>query len=213
MNIIFDFDGTIADSKQCSILATQSAFKELDLDIPTVEAIEYYMGIPIEQSFLNMASAKIDEKRFQQLLYSFRNYNKAYESTCLKLFPDMKETLKELVGRGHSCFIVTSKKTEVLKRNLDLLKIDSYFLDIVGSDKVSHYKPHPDGINRIVETYGLNKNECIMIGDAIFDIQMGKAAGCSTCGVLWGSHSKDMMSKEEPEHIIDSVKELLHIVE
>lgn len=53
---IFDFDGTIADSKQCSILATKEAFQILDLEIPSIEDIEYYMGIPIEQSFKQMLS-------------------------------------------------------------------------------------------------------------------------------------------------------------
>ena len=50
-NLIFDFDGTIADSKECSIVATQKSFKERGLEEPTVNLIEYYMGIPIEKSF------------------------------------------------------------------------------------------------------------------------------------------------------------------
>ncbi|WP_252902762.1 HAD hydrolase-like protein [Paucilactobacillus hokkaidonensis] len=50
-NYIFDFDGTLADSGQAAVLATQSAFKEFNLATPTTSQIEYYMGIPIEVSF------------------------------------------------------------------------------------------------------------------------------------------------------------------
>ncbi len=48
-NIIFDFDGTIADSKKCSLIATKKAFSDYGLEEPSDSQIEYYMGIPIEK--------------------------------------------------------------------------------------------------------------------------------------------------------------------
>ena len=55
-NIIFDFDGTIADSKKCSLIATKKAFSDYGLEEPSDSQIEYYMGIPIEKSFDLMSS-------------------------------------------------------------------------------------------------------------------------------------------------------------
>ena len=99
----------------------------------------------------------------------------------------------------------------MLYRNLQKLKFDHYFTDWIGSDQVEHYKPHPDGILKIVEHYSLTVNECAMIGDAIFNLQMGKAAGCKTIGVNWGSYSKEQLLKENPNFFAHDVKDLYQL--
>lgn len=87
-------------------------------------------------------------------------------------------------------------------------QIDTYFKDTIGSNKVTHYKPHPDCILKLIELYDLNPEETIMIGNAIFDLQMAKAAGVQSCGVTWGSHSKEKLQKENPTFFKDEVKHL-----
>lgn len=210
---IFDFDGTIADSKQCSILATKEAFQILDLEIPSIEDIEYYMGIPIEQSFKQMLSKQIDDIKFERLLDTFRQEYQRFENDSLVLFPDMMNILKELNCQGKQCFVVSSKKTDVLLRNLQTLKIAQFFKDYIGSDQVENYKPHPDGILKLVERYQIDIEDSIMIGDAIFDIQMGKSAGCRTCAVTWGSHSEELLLTESPTFCIHKVSNLLSLNE
>jgi phosphoglycolate phosphatase len=93
-------------------------------------------------------------------------------------------------------------------RNLQMLGIDKYFKDIIGSDKVSNYKPHPEGILKILELYTLKPEETIMIGDAVFDLQMAKAANVLSCGVTWGSHQKEKLSKENPTFLVEEVQQL-----
>ena len=210
---IFDFDGTIADSKQCSILATKEAFQILELEIPSIEDIEYYMGIPIEQSFKQMLSEQLDDFMFDRLLDTFRQEYKRFENDSLILFPDMMNVLKELNYQGKQCFVVSSKKTDVLLRNLQTLEIAQFFKDYIGSDQVENYKPHPDGILKLVERYQIEIEDSIMIGDAIFDIQMGKSAGCKTCAVTWGSHAEELLLAESPTFCIHKVSNLLSLNE
>ena len=207
-NIIFDFDGTLADSKHCSVVATQKAFQDLNLNSPSVEMIEHYMGIPIETSFKKLADRDLQEDVFEQLLQTFRGHYKALEHTLLETFPNIPEVLTKMREDQKLLFVVSSKKSDVLKRNLKMLGIDKYFKDMIGSDKVSHYKPHPDGILKILELYQLKKSETVMVGDAIFDIQMAKAAGISSCAVTWGSHNREQLSKEKPTYLIDEVEQL-----
>lgn len=211
MHYIFDFDGTLADSQQCSILATQAAFKASGYAIPTEEQITHFMGIPIEQSFQEMTTTALSTEDLQTLITSFRAYYKQFENESLTLFPNITDVLATLQKQQALCFVVSSKKTDVLKRNLQQLHIDMYFKDCIGSDQVQHYKPHPEGILLLLERYDLQSAECVMIGDAIFDIQMGKAANCRTCAVTWGSHTKATLQMEQPDFIVDQVKGLLHI--
>lgn len=210
--IIFDFDGTLADSGECGLLATQQAFNELGLAVPSKEQIDYYMGIPIEQSFHEMTNHTLNEEQFKQLLNNFRQAYRQFEEQTISAFPTIDEVLSSLKQHGLLLFVVSSKKTDVLYRNLQKLKLDQFFTDWIGSDQVEHYKPHPDGIYKIIERYSLNTMDCVMIGDAIFDIQMGKAAGCKTVAVNWGSHSKTQLLEEEPTFFAHEVNDLNQLI-
>lgn len=210
--IIFDFDGTLADSGECGLLATQKAFEECNLPIPTKEIVDYYMGIPIEQSFQEMTNHTLNDEQFSVLLNRFRQAYKTFEEQTITAFPQIDEVLKTLNINGIMTFVVSSKKTDVLYRNLQKLQLDQHLTDWIGSDQVEHYKPHPDGILKIVERYSLDVKDCVMVGDAIFDIQMGKAAGCKTVAVNWGSHSKEQLIKENPSFYANEVSDLFRIL-
>ena len=203
-NLIFDFDGTIADSKEYSIVATQKSFKEKGLEEPTVNLIEYYMGIPIEKSFSLMSSVDLGDHQLEVLIKTFRQNYKEVESSYLKLYKHMTEQLQSL-SKDKQLFVVSSKKTDVLIRNLEILDIDHLFTEVIGSDKVNHYKPSPDGINYILNKYQLENEETIYIGDAIFDMQMANSAKVASCAVTWGTEE---LKSENPTYIIHEVTEL-----
>lgn len=208
---IFDFDGTLGDSMACSIVATQQAFKAFGLDIPTEQDITYYMGIPIEISFLKMSQRTLSEEEVEQLLTLFRQKYKVYETQYLKPFEHIAEVLRLLVEADKTLFVVSSKKTEVLIRNLESIGLYQYITEAIGSDKVKAYKPNPDGILTTVNKYDLELGQSVYIGDAIFDIQMAKAAGVDSIAVTWGSHSKEDLSNEHPSYIIEDPTELTRL--
>lgn len=210
-NYIFDFDGTLGDSKECSIVATQQAFKTFGLNVPSEEEITYYMGIPIEVSFLKMSERTLSEEEVEQLLILFRETYRKYESEYLKPFAGILETLQTLHQSNKNLFVVSSKKTDVLIRNLESIGLHTYIKEAVGSDKVAAYKPDPDGILTIMNKYHLNKEETVYIGDAIFDIQMAKRGEVGAIVVTWGSHSRSDLENEHPDYIITQPNELTHL--
>lgn len=211
-NYIFDFDGTLADSGQAAVVATQAAFKEFKLTVPTTSLIEYYMGIPIEVSFKKMAPDHVfSNQAFADLLTIFRQQYQLAEQTSLTLFPEMKSVLQQLVYNQKRLFVVSSKHSTPLKRNLAQLHINEYFQAVVGSDQVTHFKPAPDGVLQVLNQYSLSGNDSIMIGDAIFDLQMGQAAHVHTCGVAWGAHSVQELNNQHPDYLLKSVPDLLTI--
>ena len=73
---LFDFDGTLGDAEECSVVATQCAFKEVNLPIPTKEQIKKAMGIPIEKSFKLMGAGGLTANQFESLLHIFREHYK-----------------------------------------------------------------------------------------------------------------------------------------
>lgn len=211
-NILFDFDGTLADSGATVALATQAAFRDFALPEPSTETIAYYMGIPIETSFKAMVpDHNFTPTTYDALLNRFREHAQALESSQVTLFPGITATLSDLKANGHPLFIVTSKPTQVLERNLERLGIMSFFTDWIGSDQVAHYKPAPDGILILLDRYQLNPDNTVMVGDATHDLQMGKAAGVKTAAVTWGAHTQTALKSENPDWLCHTTPELTQL--
>jgi phosphoglycolate phosphatase len=57
----------------------------------------------------------------------------------------------------------------------------------------------------LIEQLGVAANDCMMIGDSIYDIQMGKAAAVATCAVTWGYNSQEALAQAAPDFIKTSV--------
>jgi len=210
--VIFDLDGTLLDSRECSIKATKAAFTEMGLKVPSEVVIEHYMGIPIEESFFKMSEQPLDQETATELIRIFRTYYQTYEESTLNVFPEIPHVLEILMKRKVPCFVVSSKKTAVVKRNLAAQNLVAFFEEIIGSDAVSHYKPHPEGINKVVTQYQFDPTRTIMVGDAIFDIQMGKAAGVKTIAVTWGSHDAKKLSAEKPDALAEAPQDILDYI-
>ena len=85
------------------------------------------------------------------------------------------------------------------------------FTDTIGSDQVENYKPAPDGINILANRHDLDKAKMVMIGDAKYDLQMGKAAEVKTCGCAWDTYDIELLKNEEPDYLLEKVEKLLEI--
>ncbi len=210
-SFLFDFDNTLADSGEASIMAVQKVFAAAKKPVPTRNMIFSDMGLPIEASF--PVWAKLDKKDLQleKMYASFRKYYSQIEDSNTTLFPGIADTLKELRDSHHKLYVVSSKSSGPLARNLEKLGIGQYFTDLIGSDLVEHFKPAPDGILKLIEKYRLNKQNAVMIGDAIFDLQMGKRAGVKTAGASWGAFDVEALKAQAPTYLFDSPAHLLQI--
>lgn len=211
--IVFDFDGTLADSAQCGVIATTEAFRLFGLPVPKDKDITDLMGIPIESSFKTLGADILNEQEFNELLSSFREIYKLNSDSTIVLFPGIYEMLDKIKKAQKNVAIVSSKKTDVLKKNCRQLKID-HFIDVfIGSDLVHLHKPAPEGLHVALKL--MNNDDLakvIYIGDATVDIMMGTSAGVKTCAVLWGAHSEEELMSSDPTYIASDVHTLDNIL-
>lgn len=211
LNYFFDFDKTLASSGDASVKATKQAFVDNGLKAPETDAILDYMGVPAEVSFPKMADQDLTKEESQKIVDRFREVYSNYELESTKLYPGIQDMLDQLTQRKKNLFIVSSKQTDAVDRNLNNLKIRHYFKDVVGCDQVKNYKPAPDGILLLLDRYNLQKDDSVMIGDARYDLQMGKAAGVQTCGVTWDAYDVQSLKNEHPTYLLDAPLELVQI--
>ena len=212
--ILFDFDGTLADSAQCSILATQAAFAAQHLPAPDAAAIVHSMGIPIETAFRSLGAAALSDAAYAALLADFRRYYSDYTADHVRLFPGISALLATLKAQHKTLAIVSSKRNARLRDNSTRLGIDGYIDVCIGSDQVTHYKPHPDSVHVALAALGYHgaPEAVITVGDATGDIRMGQAAGIRTCAVTWGAHDAAALRAVAPDYLADNVAALQHIL-
>lgn len=210
-NYFFDFDKTLASTGDVSVTAMKLAFQNAGLAVPPTDVILNYMGIPAEISVKEMAEESLSDQRVQAICNDFRTIYARDELKSTILYPGIAKMLAALEAQGKHLFIVSSKQTDAVKRNLQHLGIQKYFLEAIGCDLVKHYKPAPDGILILLDRYHLSKDDSVMIGDAKYDLQMGQAAGVKTCGVTWGAFDVPSLQREHPTYLLDEPAKLVTI--
>ena len=141
----------------------------------------------------------------------YREYYRPRALDTTTLFPGVAETLVTLRSRGIRMAIATTKSTETTRRVLQHFGIEHEFDQIQGTTDLP-FKPDPFIVNKILTDQGWTPAESIMVGDTAADIGAGKAAGVSTCGVTYGSSSREVMELLGPDHIIGSLIELPAII-
>lgn len=207
--LIFDFDGTIADTKDCVAQSTQEALQFYKLlNIPK-EDIVRHMGIPIKEFVKQRTHNQYSNEFYDNFVKKYREIYKRNMTTQTKIFEGLHHVLAKLKENGTILAIATSKGTQATQENLAHLGIRHYFDIILGEDLVTHKKPHPESIRIVMKHLNIHDpKDVLMIGDSVYDIQMGKASGVDTAAVTWGAHEKEKLQKENPDFVFESVEKL-----
>ena len=206
--VYFDLDGTLIDSAQCSVISAQATFRKFcNLEVDAQKITEK-MGVPIEVSFPELSRGAINAENWDEAATYFRGVYKENSDIHTKLFGGVEDFLRSIRPCVDAMYVVTSKKSQPAENNLKALGIMVYFNGVIGSDRVEHYKPHPDPIFKARALLPGIPARQIMVGDADTDIIMGRAANIKTCAVTWGAHDKARLKKANPDYIVDTVADL-----
>ena len=79
-------------------------------------------------------------------------------------------------------------------------------------DDVVEKKPAPEMANKLLELWGVTADKAMVVGDTIYDIEMGQRAGCKTCGVSYGNQTAEQLLTQKPDSVIDKMVDLLTLL-
>lgn len=207
--VILDFDGTLANTTDVIIRTMYAMIKELNLPERTYQECAATIGLrlPEVQKAL-FPDADLSPDAYAQTYR--RLFNVFNSDGAVKIYPNVLETLAELKNRGMTLTIASSRSHRTLDdfvRNLGLTDTITY---VLGGEDVTQGKPAPQAVNMTLKKYGLRPEEVIVVGDTVFDIDMGRNAGTKTCGVTYGNGSRESMA--DADWLIDDFSELLELV-
>ena len=103
--------------------------------------------------------------------------------------------------------IASSRSHESLAGYVEALGLSSVITYILGASDVKEGKPAPEAVHKTLAHFGFSPEEAIVVGDTVFDIDMGRNAGTKTCGVTYGNGSRDSLAAAD--WLIDDFGKLL----
>lgn len=209
MNIIFDFDGTLGDTRSLIVETMRQTIARLSLPECSEEMCASTIGLPLTQAFMEIIpmterTAKLCAETYTEL---FLQNNKP---DSVPVFPHVVETLAELHRSGHVLSIASSRGRQSLLDFVSSLGLEGYISCVVSANDVEQAKPAPDMVLKILAATCGRTEETLVVGDTKFDIQMGRSAGVKTCAVTYGNGTT--ADFDEADYIIDSFDGLLRIV-
>ena len=207
--IIFDFDGTLADTRAGIIATAQEVLKTMGYPPADEDALAATIGLPLHQNFTKGAGLSEEEAARAAAIY--REIFDRIAVPVISAFAGVEDVLSTLSLRGVPMAVASSRG----QSSLDMLMKHLGFERFISSDRwfgletVSRPKPAPDIVYVILGKLGVKPEETLVVGDTTFDIEMGKAAGCYTCGVSYGNQSADQLAGASPNYILDDLRKLL----
>ena len=208
MLFIFDWDGTLSDSKAKITKAMQLAAQDMGWAPLDDHCIHNIIGLGLPEAIHSLYPdvAVADRQRLREAYaYHFLSLDKACPS---EFFPDVLETLNRLKRSGHRLTIATGKSRKGLDRILDCLGVVDFFDSTRCADETAS-KPDPLMLMELLREFDVGAHEAVMIGDTEYDMEMARRINMPRIAVSYGAHHIDRLHVYEPELCMDNFGQLL----
>lgn len=203
MAIIFDFDGTIADSFEAAV----QIFYQLSghHQVLPPEEIERLRGL----SLLHAAEElHVHPWKLPFLLArGRRRIGRHIDQIAVQ--PGMPGVIKQLHAEGHQLFILTSNSSRNVLRFLEQHQMKGYFQGVYGSVSLFGKKK---ALRRLLRRKGLASNDTLYIGDELRDIEAAQALNIPIIAVTWGFTGRARLKAEQPTGLVDKPSQLLAVI-
>jgi len=205
-NVIFDFDGTIADTSKLFLNIAKTVTKEFGINVSDDNFDNF-------DKFKNMTIRQIKRKYNISFFMGpklLKRGQEEYDKEVLKIkvFKEIKEVLYGLNSRGYKLGILSSNSVENInkvlgKENINIIRYVYSSKKLFGKSVV---------IKRILKEQRLNRKETIYIGDEIRDVEAAKKAKILSGAVTWGLNGKEILENANPDYIFEKPEDILNII-
>lgn len=184
--ILFDMDGVLVNSIDGWYQALKDVFnRHLNRELDREVFVQNFWGRDIREIFSDVG-LNLEVGPFCDTVY-------ASHADVVRIFPETTTCLKELISYRKA--VITNTPESCARRILQTREIEGYFEAIVTSDKVKRAKPAPAIVYEACRILGVNAKKTLLVGDHEFDMQAGRAAGCTVVGIgVDGDYTLDRLA-------------------
>lgn len=199
--ILFDWDGTLADSAALGFAAFQKTFAELGLAF----SLEAYETTYSPNWYWTYEALGLPRDKWQKADELWMQY---YGEKSPKLIEGAAETLLDLHRRGYQMGVVSSGSESRVCREIEKAQVARVFTTIICNEQMENKKPHPEGLQAAMDLLQADPARSAYVGDAPEDIEMGKRAGVLTIAVRSSYPCNSKLAASHPDIFLESLAEL-----
>jgi phosphoglycolate phosphatase len=203
--VVFDWDGTLADSTGLIARSIQAACRDIGEPVPDDTTARYVIGLGLAD-MLRHITPGLAPGRHRELTERYRHHYLGADAS-IPLFDGVPQMLDELDAAGCLLGIATGKSRAGLARALDQHGFGHRFVATRCADE-GFPKPNPDMLLRLMDRVGADPRETLMVGDTTHDVELARNAGVAAVAVSYGAHPAAGLAKLEPLALVHSAAEL-----
>ena len=203
--VIFDWDGTLADTRRVIVLSFQKTLNENNLHVSD-EYIERRIGIGAAETFrgiVKSANMAPDEELVKRLV-DRKSQLEIELAGQVKLFPGARELLEALHGRVKVA-LASMNNHSVITHMVQINGLKKFFQIILTAESISHSKPSPEIFLKAASELKANPQRSIVLEDSIFGVRAAKVGGMSCVAVTTGVYSKEELELEKPDLVVKTL--------
>ena len=204
--LIFDWDGTLMDSKAQIVNCMQSAISELGFESRTDLQISNIIGLGLEEAIVSLFPS-LENKEIKKTAQTYREHYLFKDKTPSPLFKGVEDVLISLRDAGYDLAVATGKSRRGLEKGLTETNLHDYFPITRCADE-TRSKPHPQMLEEILVDFNTEASKALMIGDSEYDLQLANNAKVDGLAVSYGVHNLIRLLKHDPVGFIDEIGQL-----
>lgn len=204
--LVFDWDGTLIDSKAQIVNCMQATILSLELEERSDKQISDIIGLGLEEA-IRVLYPTVNANLITRTAQTYREHYLTKDKTPSPLFTGATEVLQALKASGYDLAIATGKS----RRGLDKGLIDTgvgEFFPITRCADETRSKPHPQMLEEILVDHNTEPAKTLMIGDSEYDLQLANNTKVDGLAVSYGVHGLMRLLKQDPVGFIDDIKQL-----
>ncbi len=212
--VIFDWDGTLADSRESILASFHGALQEVvGIDVGD-EFIERRIGVGAAWTFKEILASKglAEDENVVRRLVEAKVRIAVEKANLVKLFPGAIEILESLKGKI-KIGLASMNNRQVIDRLLSVLGISGFFDAVITVDEVKKSKPDPEIFLKTAAQLNNKPENCVVLEDSIFGVKAAKAGKMKCIAVAQGAYTKEELAGAAADLIVGTLREKAAILE
>lgn len=203
--MLFDFDGTLADSFGAITLSTNHTRKHFGLQPLREDEVRAYVGYGLRHLMEQLVpTAPPDDA-----VAVYREHHPGVMASGTILFPGVVESLERLKREGVRTAICSNKHVQFTKAIVREKGVAHLFDEVLGPDDVGVAKPDPAMLFEAMRRLGATASDTVYVGDMTIDVEVARNAGVPVWIVLGGASSRESLEAAKPDRILATFADIL----
>jgi pyrophosphatase PpaX len=205
--VIFDFDGTLADTNQLIINSFKHTYNEF-----CIECDEEHVLSTFGEPLITTMNRDFSGHNIEDVLKCYREYQLKRFNNEVRLYDNVVETLKYLKRKNIKMAIVTSRMKQSTLDAIKDLNIDLYFDVVVTADDTVNHKPHKEPLLKAISELNSSVSETYYVGDSKFDMECAINANVIPILAGWQKNSNELAKKYDIKYVLKNMWDLTNII-